>query len=134
MKCETNDCQVEKRGCKGCFYEDVENVEFLIRDLQAMGYNQTFINSLKNMVKKLKHVKNLNEHQSKDIKKAVNYTFELNKELEIAENINDLMADDLLDYYKTINKECSHTIDYKVPKTVEEVKELYKKMEEAERR
>lgn len=24
MSCETNDCRKEKRGCKGCYYEDTE--------------------------------------------------------------------------------------------------------------
>lgn len=27
MNCETNDCQREKRGCKGCAYENMNNID-----------------------------------------------------------------------------------------------------------
>lgn len=38
-------------------------------------------------------IKNMNEFQSKDIEKAVDYTFELNKEIEIKDQIIDLMSE-----------------------------------------
>ena len=38
-------------------------------------------------------LKNINKNQSKDIKKAVDYTFELNKELERKDKQIDLMAE-----------------------------------------
>lgn len=39
------------------------------------------------LLNKIEHLKNLNEHQSKEITKAVNYTFELNKEIEIKDKM-----------------------------------------------
>lgn len=57
--------------------------------------------------KKIEHIKNLNKHQSKEIAKTVDYTFELNKEIEKNENIiknvyreanNILYLDDSSDY------------------------------------
>ena len=38
-------------------------------------------------------IENMNEFQSKDIEKAVDYTFELNKEIEIKDQIIDLMSE-----------------------------------------
>lgn len=51
---------------------------------------------LKNKVRekdnRIKQLENMNKFQSKDIKEAVNYTFELNKEIELKDKIIDLMA------------------------------------------
>jgi len=42
---------------------------------------------------KINQLENMNEFQSKDIEKAVDYTFELNKEIEIKDQIIDLMSE-----------------------------------------
>ena len=51
---------------------------------------------LKNKVRekdnRIKQLENMNKFQSKDIKEAVDYTFELNKEIELKDKIIDLMA------------------------------------------
>ncbi len=52
----------------------------------------TVLNLTEKQNKKIENLENLNKHQSKDIKKAVDYTFELNKELEI----KDKMIDELI--------------------------------------
>ena len=33
MECETNDCRKEKRGCKGCYYDGVEKIEKMVKDV-----------------------------------------------------------------------------------------------------
>lgn len=42
---------------------------------------------------RIKQLENMNEFQSKNIKEAVDYTFELNKEIELKDKIIDLMAE-----------------------------------------
>lgn len=61
-----------------------------------------FISDLKNVLAMLKEkdnrinqLENMNEFQSKDIKKIVDYTFELNKEIEQQDKIIDLMSEQL---------------------------------------
>ena len=61
-----------------------------------------FISDLKNVLAMLKEkdnrinqLENMNEFQSKDIKKIVDYTFELNKEIEQQDRIIDLMSEQL---------------------------------------
>ena len=49
---------------------------------------EIILNLIKKQSKEIEHLKNLNEHQSKDLTKAVNYTFELNKEIEIKDKID----------------------------------------------
>ncbi len=44
---------------------------------------------------KIKRLENMNKFQSKDIKEAVDYTFELNKEIELKDKIIDLMSEQL---------------------------------------
>ena len=39
MNCETNDCRMEKRGCKGCFYSDEEENKCVFCDLKEPIYN-----------------------------------------------------------------------------------------------
>ena len=34
MECETNECQKEKRGCKGCYYNKEENIKEVEKDDQ----------------------------------------------------------------------------------------------------
>lgn len=54
---------------------------------------------LKNKVIKkdnrIEQLENMNKFQSKDIKETVDYTFELNKEIELKDKIIDLMAEQL---------------------------------------
>ena len=45
---------------------------------------------------RIKQLENMNKFQSKDIKEAVDYTFELNKEIELKDKIIDLMAERVL--------------------------------------
>lgn len=47
----------------------------------------------KELKNKINQLENMNEFQSKDIEKAVDYTFELNKEIEIKDQIIDLMSE-----------------------------------------
>ena len=58
---------------------------------------RTEVNSLRKENEELKNkinqLENMNEFQSKDIEKAVDYTFELNKEIEIKDQIIDLMSE-----------------------------------------
>ena len=44
---------------------------------------------------RIKRLENMNKFQSKDIKEAVDYTFELNKEIELKDKIIDLMSEQL---------------------------------------
>ena len=50
---------------------------------------------LKEKDNRINQLENMNEFQSKDIKKIVDYTFELNKEIEQQEKIIDLMSEQL---------------------------------------
>ncbi len=64
---------------------------------------------------RIKQLENMNEFQSKDIKETVDYTFELNKEIELKDKIIDLMSEQLTtpidnkewvkEYYKRRTKE-----------------------------
>lgn len=36
MDCETNDCRKEKRGCKGCYYEERKRINDLEKTLQVL--------------------------------------------------------------------------------------------------
>lgn len=55
-----------------------------------MKEREEILNKMKN---KINQLENMNEFQSKDIEKAVDYTFELNKEIEIKDQIIDLMSE-----------------------------------------
>ena len=52
----------------------------------------TVLSLIKENQKEIEGLKNINRNQSKDIKKAVDYTFELNKELDKKDKQIDLMA------------------------------------------
>lgn len=58
----------------------------LDREDNTFGEFVVTIQKIENLMQKqqeeIEHLKNLDKHQSKDIQKAVDYTFELNKELE----------------------------------------------------
>lgn len=59
--------------------------------------------------KEIEQLKNLNKHQSKDITKAVDYTFELNKELEIKDKMIDELVDELTcNEWDTCCGNCTH--------------------------
>lgn len=53
----------------------------------------TVLSLIKENQKEIEGLKNINRNQSKDIKKAVDYTFELNKELDKKDKQIDLMAE-----------------------------------------
>lgn len=87
--------------------EQEESLEKLKRQIliEECGKNigmPVFISDLKNVLAMLKEkdnrinqLENMNEFQSKDIKKIVDYTFELNKEIEQRDKIIDLMSEQL---------------------------------------
>lgn len=84
-----------------------ESLEKLKRQIliEECGKNigmPVLISDLKNVLAMLKEkdnrinqLENMNEFQSKDIKKIVDYTFELNKEIEQQDKIIDLMSEQL---------------------------------------
>lgn len=76
----------------------------------------TVLSLIKENQKEIEGLKNINKNQSKDIKKAVDYTFELNKELERKDKQIDLMARaiDNYDSQLVINtfKDKEHVIQY----------------------
>lgn len=53
------------------------------------------LNLLEKKDNRINQLENMNEFQSKDIKKIVDYTFELNKEIEQQDKIIDLMSEQL---------------------------------------
>lgn len=69
----------------------LEQLEQLQNDIE------TVLNLLEKKDKKIEHLEKLNKFQSKDIKEAVDYTFELNKELEKKEAIINEMANKLVE-------------------------------------
>lgn len=73
-------------------YCDKNDVDFLLNLIEKQN-------------KEIEHLENLNKHQSKDLTKAVGYTFELNKELEIKDKMIDEMAEHI-DFEK-MNFDCS---------------------------
>lgn len=56
---------------------------------------ETVLSMLKEKDNRINQLENMNEFQSKDIKKIVDYTFELNKEIEQQDKMIDLMAEQL---------------------------------------
>lgn len=74
----------------------IENAVRILKNVVADAVNkeafETVLSELEKEDKKIDHLEKLNKFQSKDIKKAVDYTFELNEELEKKENIIDLMS------------------------------------------
>lgn len=54
---------------------------------------QEILNLIQTLLTKIERLNNLNSHQDKGIKKAVDYTFELNAELEKKDKIIDEMAE-----------------------------------------
>lgn len=56
---------------------------------------ETVLSMLKEKDNRINQLENMNEFQSKDIKKIVDYTFELNKEIEQQDKIIDLMSEQL---------------------------------------
>ena len=55
----------------------------------------TVLSMLKEKDNRINQLENMNKFQSKDIKKIVDYTFELNKEIEQQDKIIDLMSEQL---------------------------------------
>lgn len=75
----------------------IQHVNIIIKEgLDGEDDIQLILEKLLNLIQKqqkeIEHLKNLNNHQSKDIQKAVDYTFELNKELEKKDKIIDEMS------------------------------------------
>ncbi len=55
---------------------------------------KTVLSMLKEKDNRIEQLENITKFQSKDIGKAVDYTFELNKEIEEKDQITDLMAEE----------------------------------------
>ena len=53
---------------------------------------------------KISRLENIIKFQSKDIKETVDYTFELNKEIELEDKIIDLMSEDIYNYQIECNR------------------------------
>lgn len=74
------------------------SIELKDTDVRAIEIALSLIKEQQGQWEEIEGLKNINKNQSKDIKKAVDYTFELNKELEKKDKQIDLMADFM---YKT---------------------------------
>ena len=96
-------CEKEKEGGQAMTTEQAVK---LLDNLSEYGlcYNITeeyqeamklVLSMLEEKDNKISQLKNMNEFQSKDIKKIVDYTFELNKEIEQQDKIIDLMSEQL---------------------------------------
>ena len=75
--------------------EAIEAVEEFNNKFDCGKYRKsidTVLSLIKEQQKKIEGLKNIDKNQSKDIKKAVDYTFELNKEIEKKDKQIDLMA------------------------------------------
>ncbi len=85
------------------------------------------LNLIQKQQKEIEHLKELNKHQSNDITRAVNYTFELNKEIEKKDKIIDEMAETLR-YYNGVEQIQEFCIDICEKKkcNIEDCKKKYK--------
>ena len=79
---------------------DEEAIKRLKYDISAGEYSttktevlETVLNLIEKQQKEIEELKGMYKHQSRDISKAVDYTFELNKEIEEKEEIIELMAE-----------------------------------------
>lgn len=70
--------------------EGIENFRITRKE-----YLDIILNLLEKQDNRINQLENMNEFQSKDIKKIVDYTFELNKEIEQQDKIIDLMSEQL---------------------------------------
>ena len=81
-----------------------QNEEYYKDDIEQNELFLKMLHSIENLIEKqnkeIEQLKNLNKHQSKDITKAVDYTFELNKELEI----KDKMIEEMTKYTLVFDK------------------------------
>lgn len=71
-------------------YETIHDGDFVSKNLDTA---LSLIKEQQGQWEEIEGLKNINKNQSKDIKKAVDYTFELNKELERKDKQIDLMAE-----------------------------------------
>ena len=69
------------------------SIELKDTDVRAIEIALSLIKEQQGQWEEIEGLKNINKNQSKDIKKAVDYTFELNKELERKDKQIDLMAE-----------------------------------------
>lgn len=74
---------------KTLLYEDY----YMLKNVLEVVENQE--QKIIKQQEKIETLKSINKNQDKDIKKAVDYTFELNKEIEHKEKIIDLMSEQL---------------------------------------
>lgn len=78
----------------------IEDVEEFNKKFDCGKYKKsidTVLSLIKENQKEIEGLKNINRNQSKDIKKAVDYTFELNKEIDKKDKQIDLIIDE---FYK----------------------------------
>ena len=77
-------------GNEGCDYIDVaqEDLRIFINLIDSLQKeNEELKNKVIEKDNRIKQLENMNKFQSKDIKEAVDYTFELNKEIEEKDKI-----------------------------------------------
>lgn len=92
------------------------------------------LNLIQKQQEEIERLNNLNNHQSKEIGKAVDYTFELNTELEkkdkIIEELEDIFYNyQLCEYELTdcIFRKCEYISDDETPPCKECIKEYFKR-------
>lgn len=94
---------------KGFLKEYLEKGFFGIIKTERMNNLKIVLNLIEKQNKEIEYLKNLNEHQSKEITKAVDYTFELNKESEIKDKMIDELIDELTcDEWDSCCGNCTH--------------------------
>ena len=74
-------------------------------DYEDLKSLDTVLSLIKEQQEEIEGLKNINKNQSKDIKKAVDYIFELNKQLKQKDKQIDLMAE-------WISERCFYKDDY----------------------
>ena len=71
--------------CKECIFDDETRCFRDGKDCQMIAI-EIVLNLIQTQQAEIEQLKNKNKHQSKEMQKAVDYTFELNKEIEKKDN------------------------------------------------
>ena len=66
--------------------KDIENAKFLIRDLKAMSYNETFINSISNVLSELETWKKIAEKLAEHISERCLYIDDYSNNCDVIED------------------------------------------------
>ena len=111
MDCETNDCRKEKRGCKGCYYNESEenmsdknidkDIEMLKEAVDVLTGNATSIKldfegtaqAIENVLSELEKQKNFVEHLGWNGERLQDLLNKSDKELETYKKMVEKLAD-----------------------------------------